>query len=106
MSCFFSYFLILDPVTLSGEGEYNLNILKEVKVTDSFMGLDANVRGCQNEEHYVECTTNNYIQDMRQQCGCLPLSIRAIHFQVNGKSTQTSSLFETLTTFINIIIPD
>ena len=29
----------LDPVTLSGEGEFDLNIIKQVDVTDSFMGL-------------------------------------------------------------------
>ena len=64
-----------------GEGEFNLNILKKAEVTDSFMGLDEDVRGCQNEENYDDCTTNNYIEDMRQQCGCLPLSIRTFHFQ-------------------------
>ena len=75
--------LILDPVTLPGEGEYNLNILKEVKVTDSFMELDEDVRECQNQEHYIDCTTNKIIEEMRQQCGCLPLSIRSSRFQVN-----------------------
>ena len=96
----------VDPVQLTGEGEYNLDRIIQEEVTESFLGLDQAVKECQNEEHYVECTTNNYIQDMRQQCGCLPLSIRAIHFQVNGKSNQTISLIETLKTSINIIIPD
>lgn len=45
------------------------------------MGLDEDVRGCQNEKNFDDCTTNNYIEDMRQQCGCLPLSIRTFHFQ-------------------------
>ena len=90
----FSPRLILDPVTLPGEGEYNLNILKEVKVTDSFMGLDEDVRGCQNQEHYLECTTNNFIEEMRQQCGCLPLSIRSSNFQVNYKSMVKGSNFD------------
>ena len=76
-------FFSSDPVILHGEGEFNLNILKEVVVTDSFMGLDADVRECQNEEHYDDCTTRNYIDDMRQKCGCLPLSIRTSLFQVN-----------------------
>ena len=86
--------MILDPETLPGEGEYNLNILKEVKVTDSFMGLDEDVRGCQNQEHYIDCTTNNFIEDMRQQCGCLPLSIRSSNFQVNNKSMVKGSNFD------------
>ena len=64
------------PVRLTGEGEYNLNIIKEEEVTLSFLGLDQDVRGCQNDEHYDECTTRHYIETMREQCGCLPLSIR------------------------------
>ena len=86
--------MILDPETLPGEGEYNLNILKEVKVTDSFMGLDEVVRGCQNQEHYIDCTTKTFIEDMRQQCGCLPLSIRSSNFQVNYKSMVKGSNFD------------
>ena len=86
--------MILDPETLHGEGEYNLNILKEVKVTDSFMELDEDVRECQNQEHYIDCTTNNFIEEMRQQCGCLPLSIRSSNFQVNYKSMVKGSNFD------------
>ena len=66
---------ISDPVTLPGEGEFNLNSLKETEVTESFMGLKQDARGCQNDEEYVDCTTRNYIESIRQQCGCLPLSI-------------------------------
>ena len=69
--------IIIGPVVLFGEGEYNLNILKEIKVTDSYMGLHQNVRGCQNEEHFVDCTTRNYLQNMRSMCGCLPFAVRA-----------------------------
>ena len=65
----------VDPEKLTGEGEYNLNIIKEEEVTESFLGMDQSVRGCQNEEHYDECTTRQYIENMREKCGCLPLSI-------------------------------
>ena len=60
---------------MTGEGEYNLNSLKEEEVTQSFLGMDQSVRGCQNEEHYDECTTRQYIKTIRENCGCLPLSI-------------------------------
>ena len=60
---------------MTGEGEYNLNSLKEEEVTQSFLGMDQSVRGCQNEEHYDECITRQYIENMRGKCGCLPLSI-------------------------------
>ena len=71
-----------DPVQLNGEGDYNLNNIKLEEVTESFLGLDQDVRGCQNEEHYDECTTRQYIENMKELCGCLPLSI-ALSDQVN-----------------------
>ena len=36
---------------LIGEGEYNLNALKQIKVTDDFLGMDQDVRQCQNERY-------------------------------------------------------
>ena len=67
---------ILDPVGLFGEGQYNLNNMKEISVTESFMGLDRNTKNCQNIETYDDCRTRLHIDNMRQKCGCLPLSIR------------------------------
>ena len=68
--------MILDPVTLYGEGQYNLLSLKEISVTDSFMGLDQNTRNCQNIETYDDCKTRLYLDHLRQKCGCLPLTLR------------------------------
>ena len=65
----------LDPVTLSGEGEYNLNILKEIEATESFLGLDQNTKKCQNVEPYDECTTRQLSNQIKGKCGCIPLSI-------------------------------
>ena len=62
-------------VELSGEGKYNLNAIKEIKVTDSFLGLDMEDKGCQNEEPIEECTTRQYIDTVLHQCGCLPLKL-------------------------------
>ena len=67
--------LFADSVTLSGNGQFNLNILKEISGTDSFLGLDQNVRGCQNDEPYDNCTTRHYIKAMRDKCGCLPFPV-------------------------------
>ena len=63
-------------MTLYGEGEYNLNVLKQIKITDSYLGLDQNVRGCQNDISFTDCTTKQYIDTLLDQCGCLPLNIR------------------------------
>ena len=61
---------------LIGEGEYNINNLKELNVTESFFGLDANVKKCQNVESIYSCTTRQYINTILEQCGCLPINMR------------------------------
>ena len=61
---------------LSGEGEYNLNVVKEIKVTDSYLGLNEDIRGCQNEIAFDTCTTKHYIDNLLDQCHCLPFTIR------------------------------
>ena len=65
-------------MTLKGEGEYNLNILKEIEVTDSFYGLENEMRKCQgykSKETYDNCTTRYFMEEMRLKCGCLPYAI-------------------------------
>ena len=71
-------------MALYGEGEYNLNVLKQIKITDSYLGLDQNVRGCQNDISFTDCTTKQYIDTLLDQCGCLPLNIRLNDKVVRG----------------------
>ena len=59
-----------------GEGEYNLDALKEIEVTDSYLGMDQDIRHCQTEESLFSCTTRHYIDTLLGQCGCLPFDIR------------------------------
>ena len=66
---------IIEPVKLIGAAKYNLNGLKEIKVTESYLGLQQNVRGCQNEEELYNCTTKYFKDTMLEQCGCIPLDI-------------------------------
>ena len=68
--------LFIEPVSLIGEGEYNLNILKEIKATDSYLGLDKDVRKCQNDEPLFNCTTRKFIEDILTECTCLPSNLR------------------------------
>ena len=67
---------IAEAVKLIGEGEYNLNVLEEIRVTDSYLGLDQNVRQCQNDEPLNSCTTRQYLDTFLGECGCLPLTVR------------------------------
>ena len=69
-------YLLLDPVGLFGEGQYNLHSMKEISVTDSFMGLNIESRKCQNIETFDDCKTRLYVEHLRKECGCLPLSLR------------------------------
>ena len=66
-----------DPVTLSGEGEYNLNILKDISVTDSFLELGEDIINCQTVEPYDNCTSRHYIKNVMQECGCIPISLKS-----------------------------
>ena len=61
---------------LIGEGEYNINDLKQIKVTDSYLGLDVDVIKCQNGAPLYNCTTNHYLHALIGQCGCLPFNLR------------------------------
>ena len=61
---------------LIGEGQYNIDAIKEIEVTDSFLGLDQNIRACQNNEPIYNCKTRHYLDTILEKCGCLPLSIR------------------------------
>ena len=65
-----------------GEGEYNLDVMKEIKVTESYLGLDKNVRECQDVEPFFNCTTRYYLDALLNQCGCLPLHLKATYHKV------------------------
>ena len=65
----------LDPVTLQGEGEYNLDILKEIVPSDSFLRLQEDVKECQSLEPYDNCTLRTFIELMKEKCRCITLAM-------------------------------
>ena len=69
-------FPFLDSLILHGEGNYNLNVVKEMKVTDSFMGLPQGVKQCQNKEDYLDCKTEEYLEALVNTCMCLPFGLK------------------------------
>ena len=64
-----------EPLKIFGEGNYNLNNVKDVKVTSSYLELPQGVTGCQHDEPFENCTTAQYIDSMKDICKCLPLKI-------------------------------
>ena len=71
-------FTFSDPVTFSGEGQYNLDSLKMIDVTESFLGIDENVIKCQDKVFFDNCTTKYYIETIKKKCKCLPVSINTL----------------------------
>ena len=66
--------IFVEPLELSLERKYFLNVIKEISVTDSFMSMDKDVRGCQKES-YDKCSTTKYIDALMNECQCLPFQM-------------------------------
>ena len=59
-----------------GGGEYNLDSLKDIRVTNSFLNFDESIRDCQDNEPLQNCTTRMYMDAIIRKCKCLPLNLR------------------------------
>ena len=57
-----------------GEFEFALKIFKEISVSESFMGLSDNDRGCQSVEIQKNCLLQRYAQT-KSKCKCVPLHL-------------------------------
>ena len=66
---------------LSGEGNYALSVIKEVEVTDDFLGLQLPTRKCQNDEKYEDCTTRKYLTKLENECHCVPYRLKNFTIQ-------------------------
>ena len=68
----------LEPVKLSGEGEYNLDVIKEIRLTESYHELEKDIKGCEDkiDKPFDNSTTKNYINTLVEECRCLPFHIR------------------------------
>jgi len=54
------------PIVLHGEGSYAISAVKEVEVSDDFLGLDDDIKKCQTEEPFFNCTTRSYFETYRE----------------------------------------
>ena len=52
-----------------------MNVIKVITVTDSFLSMDKNIRGCQ-QESFDDCMTEKYINNLKNFCQCLPFQLR------------------------------
>ena len=54
---------------------YNLNNVKDMKVTEDFLTLDEKIRNCQTSETFLDCKTRTFMDRLLNQCDCLPFSL-------------------------------
>ena len=63
------------PLVLSGEGHFSLSGVKEVKVTEDFVGLGEEITRCQTVQSRADCLTGKYLARALNSCHCAPLNI-------------------------------
>ena len=63
------------------ENSYNLNVIKEIRVTDSFLSMDKDIKGCQKES-YDDCTRRKYLKTLINRCQCLPFHLNFIDQEI------------------------
>ena len=70
--------LFVDPVPLKlfGEGNYAITDIQEVNVSEEFLGLDTETRGCTRNSELEGCETRTYLEKSKQECGCILNNIR------------------------------
>ena len=65
----------LEPLRLVGDGDYNLNLLKEVSTTDDFLTLPLEKRKCQEITDFQSCFSNSSVNSLKKNCNCLPFNV-------------------------------
>ena len=58
--------LVVAPIELYGGGQYEVSSVKEVLATRSFLGMEQEVRRCQEEEATETCHTRYYLHNLLQ----------------------------------------
>ena len=75
---------IIAPVRLHGEGSYAITDVKEITVSDEFLGLDETIRKCQNIEPFENCTTRQYLDTVKKECKCVPFALNTLDSTLVG----------------------
>ena len=58
------------PIVLTGEGDYSLTDVKDIRVTEEFLGLGEEVTHCKTKEFRADCLTRKYQEKVLSSCGC------------------------------------
>ena len=64
------------PEKFYGSGSIKIKGVKQIQVTDHYLHLDLQTRGCQNETTYEDCVTELYLELLMEECKCLPFNLQ------------------------------
>ena len=65
-----------ESLSLSGEGNYAITDVKEIDVTEAFLGMDEETKLCQSEETPEDCWMKNHFKEGIVKCKCTPYGLR------------------------------
>ena len=86
-NCTYNSIYIIAPVRLHGEGSYAITDVKEITVSDDFLGLDETIRKCQNIEPLENCTTRQYLDIVKKQCKCVPFALHTFGIWLGSRDS-------------------
>ena len=78
----------LEPLSLFGEGNYALSVVKEIDGTEAFLKLDEKTKLCQNIETFEDCQTQILLKNGLKKCKCTPFMLR------NYSTTQVHFIYK------------
>ena len=70
-------------------GSYAMYVLKNIKASKGFLGLNEIDRGCQTE-HFETCKVREYFEKVKTECGCTPWSLTGNVSEKVSTSIKTS----------------
>ena len=85
IECEMSSYLILIiftdpvPIILDGEGHYALTDIKDIRVTEDFVGLGEKITKCQTKEFRTDCVSRKHREQVLQSCKCSPVNMRSYY---------------------------
>ena len=80
-----------------GRGNYRLTAVREIKVTDDFMGLDLKTINCQNMTTLHDCQQAKYLTNLTKKCQCIPFYLRSYsssHQEVQATTANLAAGFK------------
>ena len=67
-----------------------MSAVKDIRVTEEFLGLDEDSKECRSGETFKECTTRQYLHTVDTKCKCVPYGLRYLTSQSQVKNTSST----------------